>query len=204
MSFESHPVLRDYAYYTIIWEPWSKKIMSSKPSVFSLSSQNLQKCVHWTNLCNHLPGSGSVLARLDAKVPPPLEDEDNRLSWDVEAGGPTHPQLTRGEFLKGQFLPWLQRSTWKTNIFRLSQPILIPSAPVLNALSRLIMSRGIPFGKPGQWGQRVPCVEHKKFSSRVLATKKQKHDFVNETFLFIASFWAYSIYILVIHMYMPL
>lgn len=162
MSFESHPVLCDYAYYTIIWEAWSKKNMNSKPSIFSLSSQNLQKCVHWTNLCNHLPGSGSVLARLDAKVPPPLEDEDNRLSWDVEAGGPTHLQLTRGEFLKGQFLPWFQRSTWKTNIFLLSQPIFIPSAPVLNALSRLIMSWGIPFGIPGQWGQRVPCMEHKK------------------------------------------
>lgn len=79
-------------------------------------SYNIIQTVQWTNLCNHLPGGGGVLTGLDAKVPPPLQDVDHGLCWDVKAGRPVHLQLTRGELVKAQLLPRLQWSTWNMNI----------------------------------------------------------------------------------------
>ena len=70
-------------------------------------------CVQRANLCDHLPGGGAVLAGLDAEVPPPLQDVDDGLGGDVEAGGPADLQLTRGEFFEAQLLPRLQRSAWR-------------------------------------------------------------------------------------------
>lgn len=52
----------------------------------NLNAQNPVQWVKWSNLCNHLPGGGGVLAGLDAEVPPPLQDVDNGLCRDVKAG----------------------------------------------------------------------------------------------------------------------
>lgn len=54
----------------------------------------------WTDLCNHLPYGGAILAGLDAKVPPPLQDIDDGLTGDVEAGRPAYFQLARRKLLK--------------------------------------------------------------------------------------------------------
>lgn len=62
-----------------------------------LSNSNRQL----TNLCSHLPRRGRVLARLDAKVPSPLQNVDDRLGRDVEARWPVHLQLARRHFFKG-------------------------------------------------------------------------------------------------------
>lgn len=67
------------------------------------------------HLCNRLPGSGGVLARLDAKVPPPLQDVHDRFGRDIEAGRPVDLQLTGRQLLEVQLFPRLLRSTCETS-----------------------------------------------------------------------------------------
>lgn len=61
---------------------------------------NARRQQWWTDLCNHLPWGGAILTGLDAKVPPHLQDIDDGLGWDVEAGGPAHFQLAGRKLLK--------------------------------------------------------------------------------------------------------
>lgn len=71
---------------------------------FSFNLSRLSNSLYWrqlTNLCSHLPRRGRVLARLDAKVPSPLQNVDDRLGRDVEARWPVHLQLARRHFFKG-------------------------------------------------------------------------------------------------------
>lgn len=67
------------------------------------------------HLCDRLPGSGGVLARLNAKVPPPLQDVDDGFGRDVEAGRPVDLQLTGRQLLEVQLFPRFLRSTCKTS-----------------------------------------------------------------------------------------
>lgn len=67
------------------------------------------------HLCDRLPGSGGVLAGLNAKVPPPLQDVDDGFGRDVEAGRPVDLQLTGRQLLEVQLFPRFLRSTCETS-----------------------------------------------------------------------------------------
>lgn len=144
MSFESPLTCQVRIYRTfLVWRAW-------KQEVSAVNSPVRPPAMEWQHprLAGYQNSTASGGRRRQAQL----------RCWSGRTNGPpddqrTVPQRSAPSSVSVEHL--------ENQHFSVIADHLIPSAPVINALTRPIMPRGIPFGILGQWGQRVPCVEHK-------------------------------------------